>query len=76
MVTKKSSDGVKWKRGQGRFLTYYWQIGNQKSKDFNNQRECAMDYIKHYIDKNPKYLPLVEEKSWEQLFSMFGVNVR
>lgn len=75
MVTKKGSDGVFWKRGEGRELIYYWKIGSLKSKTFSNQEECAKDYIKNFVERNPKYVPLVEEKTWEQLFRMFGVKI-
>lgn len=70
----KSKDGVLWKRGEGRELVYYWQIGNVKSKAFSDHNACAMEYITKYVERYPKYQELVLDKTWNQLFVMFGIK--
>ena len=74
-MAKKSGDGVQWKRGEDRRLTYFWRLDSQKSKDFKDQRECAEDFITKYIEKYPKYNELVYDKSWEEIFKLFGVKL-
>lgn len=75
MATKRSKDGVFWKRAEDRSLMYYWQIGAEKSKPFKNQVECAMSYVEKYVEKNPKYKDMVYDKTWDELFRMFGVRL-
>lgn len=75
MVTRKGSDGIFSKRNYDRQVSYYWKIGSEKSKIFTNQVLCAMDYVQHYVEKNPKYQELVYDKTWDQLFSMFGIKI-
>lgn len=73
--TKKGTDGVFWKRGEGHKLVFYWQIGKRKSKIFSDQIACAQEYIARYVEENPKYQELVYDKTWDQLFAMFGVTM-
>ena len=72
---KKSTDGVQSKRGEGRGLIYFWQLGRDKSKDFRDQRECAMDFITKYIERNPKYKELVYDKSWDEILKIFSIKI-
>lgn len=73
---KKNNDGIKWKRGEDRKLVYYWQIGNVKSKTFSGHAECAQEYIAKYVEQYPKYKELVYDKTWDQLFAMFGIKIQ
>ena len=70
---KKSSDGVQSKRGEGRELIYYWRLGREKSKDYLDKRQCAMDFITRYIEHNPKYKECVYDKTWDEIMRMFGI---
>lgn len=74
-MRRKSSDGVFLKRGEGRELIYYWKIDKDKSKNFKCQVECAMDYITRYIERNPKYEELVMDKTWDEIFPLFGIKI-
>jgi hypothetical protein len=74
-MTKKSADGVQWKRGEDRKLIYFWRLGRNKSKDYLDKTRCAMDYITKYIEMNPKYKELVYDKTWDQIFRMFQIDV-
>lgn len=69
-------DGVFWKRKENRRLVYYWRIGKTISKDFQNQTECAMEYVERFIERRPKYKELVYDKTWDQIFRIFGINVK
>lgn len=75
MKNKKLIEGVFSKRADDRSLVFYWKIDKTKSKDFVNQVDCAMDYITKYIEKNPKYQELVLDKTWDELFRMFRINI-
>lgn len=74
MVQKK--DGVFFKRGEGRRLIFYWRLGREVSKNFNNHTECAMEYVEKFIDRNPKYKELVYDKTWDQIFRVFGIKIQ
>ena len=71
---KKSADGVQSKGGEDRRLTYFWRLGRDKSKDFKDQQECAMDFITKYIERNPKYKELVYDKTWDEIFKLFSIQ--
>lgn len=75
MAHKKNSDGIFWKREAGRGLVCYWQIDSRKSKVFSDQRECAMDYVARYVEKHPKFKELVYDKTWDQIFGIFGIKI-
>jgi len=72
---KKSADGVQWKRGEGHNLIYFWRLGREKSKDYSDEAQCAMDFITKYIERNPKYKELVYDKTWSEIFAMFSISL-
>jgi hypothetical protein len=74
-MKKKSSDGVHWKRGEDRRLLFYWRIGTEKSKDYLDHEQCAMDYVTKYLERFPKYKELVYDKTWDQIFKIFGISI-
>lgn len=71
----KSTDGVFWKRNAERRMIFYWRIGKDKSKDFLNQIDCAQEYITKYVERHPKYVELVMDKTWGELFKLFGIPI-
>lgn len=75
MARGKSTDGVFYRRAEDRRLVYYWRIGREKSKDFLSQVECAMEYIAKYVEKNPKYKEVCLDKTWDELFRIFGITI-
>lgn len=72
---KKGTDGVHLKRGENRKLLYYWRVANEKSKDFTSHEECAKEFVTRYIERYPKYKELVYDKSWEEIFRVFGIQL-
>lgn len=74
-MAKKSPDGIHYRREEGRGLVFFWRIGREKSKDFPNQRICAEDFIAKYIERHPKHKELVYDKTWEEIFRIFGIQI-
>ncbi len=76
MAAKKSSDGVYSKKEWGGEFLYYWRVGTDKSrKGYRYKTEAAMEYIKRYIEKNPKMEDLVADKTWDEIFRMFNIQI-
>lgn len=76
MATKKSSDGIYHKKEWGGELLYYWRVGTEKSrKGHRYKTEAAMEYIKRYVEKNPKMEDLVADKTWDEIFRMFNIQI-
>ena len=69
------SNGVFPKRGEGHRIVYFWRIGREKSKDYISQTQCAMDFVTKYIEQNPKYTELVYDKTWDEIFHLFGIKI-
>lgn len=75
MPTKKSNDGVFWKREAGDII-WTWRIGSETSKKrFFSKTECAMDYIERYVEKNPNHKEVLLDKTWNQIFRIFGISI-
>lgn len=72
---KKIGEGIQWKRREDRRLIYFWRFGREKSKDYSDQRQCAMDYITKFIEVNPKYKELVYDKTWDEIFKIFSIRL-
>lgn len=73
--TKKADEGVFWTRGQEKQMAYYWKIGKEKSKLFTSKVDCAMEFVTKYIERHPKYKDLVEDKTWDEIFKLFSIDV-
>lgn len=71
----KSSDGIFQKRSWDRSVVFYYKIGTNKSKDFPCQTTCAMEYVTKYVDKYPKYKEMVYDKTWDEIFALFGIKI-
>lgn len=72
-MASKSGNGVYWRKKEGA-LVFYWRIGKITSKDFHNKRECAVDFVTKFIEKNPKYEEIVCDKTWDEIFRIFGIE--
>lgn len=75
-MAKKNLDGVHWKRREDRQLIYFWRIGAEKSKEYKDEEQCAMDYVTKYIERFPKYKDLVDGRTWEQKFRLFEIKIQ
>lgn len=70
-MTKYMADGVFYSK-EG----FYYVIDGKKSLARNrDQYVIAKEYVKKYVQKNPKYKPLFEGKNWHQIFSIMGIKI-
>lgn len=65
-------DPVSLNRNSGKWQ--YTYEGKAQGK-YDNKRDAGTAYVKHLIQKEPKYKRLFEGKPWKDIFKMVGVIV-
>lgn len=53
---------------------FYILNGKRDTKKYLDKTECARAFVKHFIERNPKYKPLVEGKTWAQIMKLFSIS--
>lgn len=51
--------------------TYYFK--GHSNPGYGTKQEAARAYVLAYMAANPKYKPLVEGKTWRQIFAMLQI---
>lgn len=70
-MTKRMKDGVFYSK-EG----FYYVLKGKKSLARNRGIvPIAKEYVKKYIELNPKYKPLISGKNWHQIFSIMGIRI-
>lgn len=65
-----SADPITISNRTGKFIHRY---GGRESTSFNTKREAARHYVANLVLKEPKYKPLFEGKTWEEIYKMVGI---
>jgi hypothetical protein len=50
------------------------QATGRQSKGFHSKLECAKDYARELVKKEPRYKPLLEGKDWPDVFRILGID--
>lgn len=53
----------------------YTVDGRVSSKAWKDKRQAAREYVTNYVMKYPKYKPLIEGKTWEQIYKVFNITI-
>lgn len=65
------ADGV-FKSSEG----YYYILKGRKSALKNKDKSVvAKEYVKRFVEANPKYKELLSGKVWPQIFKIMGIDV-
>lgn len=58
-------------------ITGKWQYSykGRAHGSYNTKREAAIAYVNNLVEKEPKYKPLFEGKSWAHIFKIISVSV-
>lgn len=55
---------------------YYYVLKGKKSLAKNRDGTAiAKEYVKKFVEQNPKYKTLLSGKSWHQIFSIMGIKI-
>lgn len=68
----ENKDGVYW---DDRQRCWAWQVSGRKKTGYTSKRECAKDFVTHYVEAFPKYTPAIQGKTWRKIFKLFNIEV-